>query len=219
MVDIRGARDFHPGKKERWPSVVVNVWSVLGLLAGVLLLGYAFLDTAFAGDTGLGMDSDNPHPRVDHVRYTLAGFTYLHGQQVLTGPHRSLPLTLGWLVLTAGLMFGMWRRWALPSARRTLRASLLSLTLMLVVGAPVLGFANWQHNRMVRAPTLGLEQPVSMTSAGPLTLHLWRCGSWQERRGCQNREEAAFPNPTLWAILGMFVTAGAGLRRDSERRR
>ncbi|WP_216322617.1 hypothetical protein [Deinococcus aestuarii] len=198
----------------------MTAWSVLGLFAGVLLLGYAFLDMTFAGDMGLAMDSDNPHPRVDRVRYSLAGFTYLHGDRVLTGPHRSLPLTLGWLALTAGLMLSVWRRWGLMQARQALRAGLTSLALVVVVGAPVLGLATWKHNGLLRTTPSGLSgQPVSMTHAWPLTLHLWRCTRWVENQGCQDHEEATFPNPTAWALLGVFVTAGAGLWRGSERNR
>ena len=184
--------------KERSPSLLVTLWSVLGLLVGVALLGFTFLDVALAGDQGLAMDSDTPHPRVDRVSYTLAGLTYFHGAQVLTGPHRSLPLTLGWLALTALLMWLVWRRWPLPSARRTLNASLMSLAVVVVVGGPTLLLATRHHNRMLQAPTVGLEQPVSMTAASLPTLHLWRCQRWPGCQHPQNREVSTVPNPTLW---------------------
>lgn len=200
---------------KRWPALVVTLWSVLGLLAGLVLLGFTFLDMGGAGDLGLGLDSDAAHPRVDRVRYTLAGFTYLHGSQVLTGPHRSLPLALGWLALTALLMWGLWRRWKLIPARQALRASLLALALVVGVGGPTLLLATWQHHRLLQAPTAGLAQPVSMTSASPLTLHLWRCEHWMENQGCQSRQDSAFPNPALWAVIGVFVTAGAGFWRPA----
>lgn len=202
--------------KRRWPALIVTLWSVLGLFAAVGLTGYSFLDTAFAGDMGLAMDSDNPHPRVNRVRYTLAGLTYLHGGQVLTGPHRSLLLTLGWLASTALLMWGFWQRWKLPSARRALRVSAASLALLVVAGGSTLLVASWKHNRMLAASTVGLERPVSMTSASPLTLHLWRCGRWVESRmepGCQDLQRSTFPNPTLWGMVGFLVVAGAGLWR------
>lgn len=206
--------------KRRWPALLVTLWSVLGLFAAVGLTGYSFLDTAFAGDMGLAMDSDNPHPRVDRVRYTLAGLTYLHGGQVLTGPHRSLPLTLCWLALTALLMWGIWRWWAVASARRAWRVSALTLALLVVVGGATLIWATWKHGRMLSASTVGLERPVSMTSASPLTLHLWRCGRWVESPaapGCQDLQRSTFPNPTLWGIVGVLVAAGAGLWRPSQR--
>lgn len=206
--------------KRRWPALVVTLWSVLGLFVAVALLGYSFLDTAFAGDLGLAMDSDNPYPRVDWVRYTLAGLTYLHGDQVLTGPHRSLSLTLGWLALSTLLMWALWRRWGLPSARRALRVSAASLALLVVAGGSTLLLASWKHNRMLSASTVGLERPVSMTSASPLTLHLWRCGRWEETNtapGCQDLQRSTFPNPTLWGIFAVFSAAGAGLWRPAGR--
>ena len=83
--------------KRRWPALLVTLWSVLGLFAAVTLLGYSFLETAFAGDMGLAMDSDNPQPRVDRVRDTLTGLTYLHGDQVLTSrTARCSCLWAGW---------------------------------------------------------------------------------------------------------------------------
>ncbi|MPY68095.1 hypothetical protein F8S09_15670 [Deinococcus sp. SDU3-2] len=206
--------------KGRWPGLIVTLWSVLGLFVAVGMMGYSFLDTAFAGDMGLAIDSDNPHPRVDRVRYTLAGLTYLHGDQVLTGPHRSLLLTLGWLALSTLLMWGLWRRWAVASARRALRVSVVALALVVVVGGATLFVATWKHGRMLSADTVGLERPVSMTSASPLTLHLWSCGRWVESHaapGCQDIQRSTFPNPTLWGLVGVLVTAGAGLWRPSGR--
>lgn len=194
----------------------MTLWSVLGLFAAVALLGFTFLDMTVAGDLGLGMDSDTAHPRVDRVRYTLAGLTYLHGDQVLTGPHRSLPLTLGWLTLTTLLMWGLWRRWAIPAARQALRTSLLSLTLVVTVGGPGLVLATWHHNRMLQAPTVGLERPTSMTSAWPHSLGLWRCKRWPGCQHRENRQESTWPNPVIWAVMGVLVTAGAGLWRGSS---
>lgn len=203
--------------KRRWPALVVTLWSVLGLFVAVALLGFTFLDMAVAGDLGLAMDSDNPHPRVDRVSYTLAGLTYLHGDQVLTGPHRSLPLTLGWLALTTLLMWGLWRQWGVPSARQALRTGLLSLTLVVAVGGPGLMLATWHHNRMLRAPTAGLEQPMSRTSAWPHSLSLSRCERWPGCEHRENRQEATWPNPAIWAVLGVLATAGAGLWRPAGR--
>lgn len=206
------------GGGQRWIARAVTAWGVLGLLVGPALLGFTFLDTGGAGDLGLAMDSDHPHPRVDQVRYTLLGLTYLHGDEVLTGPHRALPLTLGWLALTALLMLGLWKRWGSRPARRAWRASLFSLALIVGVGGPTLTLAERQHNRMLQAPTLGRAEPVSMTSASPSTLHLWRCGRWEDGStspGCQDRQESFFPNPGLWAVLATFLTAGAGLWRSS----
>lgn len=202
----------------RWATRVVTAWSVLGLMAGVVLLGFTWLDIGGAGDLGLAMDSDHPHPRVDRVRYTLLGLSYLHGDEVLTGPHRALPLTLGWLALTALLMLGMWKRWESRPARRVCRASLCSLALVVVLGGLTLTLAGRQHNRMLQAPTLGRAEPVSMTSASLSTLHLWRCGRWEDdpaSPGCQDRQRSSFPNPGLWAILATFLTAGTGLWRSS----
>lgn len=182
--------------KRRWPDLIVTLRSVLGLFAAVALLGFTFLDTAVAGDLGLAMDSDNPHPRVDRVRYTLTGFKYLHGGLVLTGPHRSLPLTLSWLALTALLMWVFWRRWKLPSARRALRVSVVSLALVVGVGGPTLLVATERHNFILQ-PTLDLQRPVSMTSASALTLHLWRCGRWVKDQGCAQHWT---PWPKAWSL-------------------
>lgn len=201
---------------ERWPSLLITLWSVLGLLAGCALLGFTFLDMAVAGDLGLSIDSDRQYPRLDRVSYTLAGFTYLHGSQVLTGPHPSLPLTLGWLILTALLMWNLWRRWGLSEARQALRASLLVLAGVTLIGGATLWLAMGTHNQMLQAPTLGQTRPVSTTSAQLTTLDLWQCVRWVENQGCQDRQESTFPNPALWAVVGVFITAGAGLWRPAE---
>ncbi|WP_158679983.1 hypothetical protein [Deinococcus sp. NW-56] len=194
----------------------MTLWSVLGLFAAVALLGYSFLDTAFAGD--VLKNSDVPQPRVDRVRYTLAGLTYLHGSQVVSGPHRSLPLILGWLALTALLMWGLWRRWALFPARRALRVSVASLALVVLLGGPALLLASWQHNRLLRVPTVGQKQSISRTTVWPHMLHVWHCGRWVEDSlgpACQDVRHSTWPNPTLWAVMGVLVTAGAGLWRPT----
>ncbi|WP_152545011.1 hypothetical protein [Deinococcus phoenicis] len=72
---------------------------------------------------------------------------------------------------------------------------------------------------MLQAPTVGQEQPVSMSSASPLTLHLWRCKRVPGCQDRQNRQEVTFPNPTLWAVIGVFVTAGAGFWRPAGQQR
>ncbi|QLG13263.1 hypothetical protein HLB42_20210 (plasmid) [Deinococcus sp. D7000] len=202
----------------RWPSLAVTVWSVLSLFAGLALLAFTFVDMAVAGDLGLGMDSDREHPRVDHVSYTLVGFKYLHGAEILTGPHRSLPLALSWLTLSALLMWAFWQRWALPEARQALRASLLTLMLVSVVGGSSLALTTRTHNGLLKAPTMGhaYTQLFNMTSAQLTTLKLWHCGHWVENQGCHNSQESTFPNPALWAVVDVFITAGAGLWHPAE---
>lgn len=202
-----------------WPSLAVTLWSVLGIFAGLALLGYAFLDTAFAGDGAMWINSDSPPPPVNRVSYTLLALRYFNPGGLLTGPHRALPLALGWLALTALLMGELWRRWRVGTARQTLRVSLLSLALVAGVGGLTLSLAQRQHNLLVQQPTLGLAEPhpVGMTTASVATLSAWRCTQWAQNRGCEQRVEAAFPNPTLWAVIGVFVTAGAGFWRPAGR--
>lgn len=197
----------------RWPSLVVTVWNVLSLFAGLALLVFSFVDMAFAGDLGLGMDSDIQFPSVDNVNYTLAGFWYFHESVVLTGPHLSLPLALLWLTLSALLMWAFWRRWALREARQALRASLFTLALVTVAGGAVLTLATWQHNRILQDPTLGHPNSASMTSAWPATLTLSRCTFSPGPSHCQ---KSTFPNPAFWAVTGVFITAVAGLWRSPD---
>ena len=116
-------------------------------------------------------------------------------------------------------MWEVWRRWAIASARRALRVIVLTLALIVVVGGATLVLATWKHGRMLSASTVGLERPISMTSASLLTLHLWRCGRWvasPAAPSCQDLQRSTFPNPTLWGIVGVPVAAGAGLWRPLE---
>lgn len=70
---------------------------------------------------------------------------------------------------------------------------------------------------MLQAPTLGQTRPISTTSAQLTTLDLWQCARWVENQGCQNSQESSFPNPALWAVVGVFITAVAGLWRSPAR--
>lgn len=96
-------------------------------------------------------------------------------------------------------MWGLGRRRPLSSAQRVLRTSLLSLAL----GGGM---------------TLALHGPGSagMTTASVTTLDAWRCTRWVLNQGCAGLITATFPNPSLWGILAVFVTAGGGLRRPSR---
>ncbi|UQN10590.1 hypothetical protein [Deinococcus sp. QL22] len=202
--------------KDRRISTLVTVWSALGLLAGFALLGYNFLDTLFAGDALSNRDA--PSDGVDRVRYTLLGLQYFSRDGPLTGPHLGQSLALGWLALTALLMWGLCQPRTRSSAHRVLRASLLSLALVGGGGGLILALAEHRHNLLLARPTLGLDEfdPPGMTTASVATLDASRCTRWVENRGCAEQIALTFPNPSLWGALAVFVTAGVGLRRASR---
>lgn len=192
----------------------MTAWTVLALLVTVALLGFTLLDTGASGNLGLAFDSDRVYPPLDRVRYSLAALTYLHGDQVLTGPHRALPLALGWLTLHTLLMWLAWKRWAVTRARRALHVGGLALALTVVGGGAILEVAQAQHNRLLASPTIGLDTPVHWVQASPLALAAWSCGRWDtngDHPGCQDRWTSTFPNPTLWALVGTFASLVAGL--------
>lgn len=206
--------------KRRWPALIVTLWSVLSLFAGVALMSYGLLEASFAGDALPGKNSDQPPPPISRVSYTLLALQYFNRDGLLTGPHRALPFTLGWLSLTALLMALLWRRWRVGTARRVLRISLISLALVTVVGGLTLTLAERAHNHLLAQPTFGLAEPdpVGMTSASVATLEVWRCVRWVEDQGCVERRDSTFPNPILWGILAVFIAASAGLWRSSWER-
>lgn len=164
----------------------------------------------------MSLNSDQVTPYVDRVRYTLLGFTYLHGETVLTGPHRSFPLTLVWLLVTSGTMWTVWRQTGARAAQRVMRTGVLSLAVILVLGGLTLSVAERRHNTLLQDAVQWQEVRLTSTSASTSTLALWRCDQASETVGCTQQTQANFPNPTLWGLIAIILTVGAALWRPSS---
>lgn len=74
----------------------LTVLAALNVLALLLLAG-GWLSYGFAGSLNIGADSSTPI--YDRVTYSLLGYRYWVGNQVLSGPHRLLTWALLWLLI------------------------------------------------------------------------------------------------------------------------
>lgn len=194
--------------------VLVLVWAGVGAIAGLILWAYVFLDLLFVGDAAALLNSDQFTPSVNRVIYTLFGLTYLHGDQVLTGPHRSFLLTLSWLLLTAGVMWAVWRQTGVHAARHVMRTAGLSLIVLVMGGWLTLSWAAQRHNALLQPPaTAQPDELFSRTSASVSRLELWRCDERDATGRCRGETKLSFPNPAPWGVGAIFLTAGVGFWR------
>lgn len=194
--------------------VLMLVWAGVSVVVGVVLWTYVFLDLLWVGDAAALLNSDQFTPRVNRVTYTLFGLTYLHGDQVLTGPHRSFLLILSWLLLTTGVMWTVWWQTGVDAARRVMRTAGLSLIVLVVGGGLALGWAEQCHNTLLQPPaTAQPNELFSRTSASVSLLELWRCDERDATGRCHGETEGNFPNPAPWGLGAIFLTAGVGFWR------
>ena len=210
-----GGAPYSPPMARRG-QILVFLWALVSLIVGLVLWGFTFLDTFGAGDAAMSLNSDQVTPYVDHVRYTLLGFTYLNGGTVLTGPHRSFPLSLVWLLVTSGTMWIVWRQTGAWAAQRVMRTGVLSLAVILVLGGLTLSVAERRHNMLLRNALHWEEVRLTGTSASTAALMLWRCDQVNETAGCTQQMQLNFPNPTLWGLIAIVFTVGAALWRPSS---
>ena len=83
---------------------LLTIWAVCCIVAALLLAGFCFLDTVFAGQS-LSDADPFPYARADAVQYGQTGFRYFYRGHLLTGPHVGYPVVLLALLVNLALLW------------------------------------------------------------------------------------------------------------------
>lgn len=188
---------------------LLTVWAVCCIVAALLLAGFCFLDTVFAGRS-LSDADPFPYARADAVQYGLTGFRYFYRGHLLTGPHIGYPVVLLALLVNLALLW-LARGWG-SRARRMFRVNAWALGLTLGLGWPVLQVAQWSHNAVLS------RVDIISVRATPVHLYTTEC---QERipPQCTRLKTVPFPDPVAWGVVGLALVGGAGLVPAGRRQR
>ena len=190
------------------PSRYAALLLLASAAAALLLWAVSGFDYGVSGT--LGQDSDHPFPPPTRMSYSLLGYSYWHGAERLTGPHRPLAWALAWL-LALTLAWGWQLRRRGRGYRRGFQVSLAALLFSLGSAGLILLSAERAHTRF-----LGRHDVSASVSASLTALGAEGCARRSLTGSCPAWDRSTFPNP--FAVSVAAILAGAALAALTSRR-